>query len=132
MEESWEFLQDWTLFLAFEATAVVLFFAVYTAFSKRTAGKTVVFIRVEVFLKPNAFDTRLSGTAVLQANFFHAATNLESTIRRLGGEVVARPGVGRPLTARLPRRSLPQLVRNDLVDRVETSPVVAFEIGRGR
>jgi len=33
-----------------------------------------------------------------------------------------------PLQARLPRRSLQKLVRSDLVDRVEMSKAVAFEI----
>ncbi len=132
LAEGCSFLRDWTLFLALEATAVALFFAAHAVLNKRTSGKTVVFVRVEVFLNPVAFDSRLTGAAVLPANFFRTATTVGSAIRHLGGEVLVRPGVGRPLLARLPQRSLPRLVRSELVERVETAQAVAFEIGRRR
>ena len=118
--------------LTIEAVAIILFFAIYTALGKRFGRKTVVFVRVEVFLKPNAVDGRLAGTALLQVNFFRAATTLEDTIHRLGGEVIVRPGPGRPLQAKLPRGSLPKLAQSDLVERVETARAVAFEIGSRR
>jgi hypothetical protein len=132
MAEFGSFLRDWTLFLLIEAGAVVLFFAVYALLRRRSGGKTVLFIRVEVFLRPSAAESYISGSAILQANFFRDATRLESAIHRLGGEVTARPGVGRPMLARLPSRSLPKLTASDLVERVEPARTVAFEIGPRR